>query len=62
LERFYLKRREEKRKAVWRGMQGDPVPCVRVGIGVIAFFFVYSLRMEMPFRCRLAFPGKKKCL
>jgi hypothetical protein len=33
-----------------------------LGIGFIAFFFVYYLRAEVPFGCRQAFPGKEKCL
>jgi hypothetical protein len=49
--------REEKRKTAYWEMQGgletgDP----------IAFFFVYCLRAEMPFRGRLAFPREEKYL
>jgi hypothetical protein len=39
--------REEKRKTAWWGL------------GFIAFFCVYCLRAEMPFRCRWAVPGEK---
>jgi hypothetical protein len=31
-------------------------------VGFIAFFFVYCLRAEMPFRCRWAFPREEMCL
>jgi hypothetical protein len=59
-----LKKREEK-FAYW-GMQGDQetsdlvIPWARVGSGFYSLF-LHCLRVEMPLRCKQAFP-REKCL
>jgi hypothetical protein len=51
----------EKRKTAWWGVHGDPETggSVVQGGDRVLVFFVYCLRVEMPFRCRWAFSGRR---
>jgi hypothetical protein len=54
--------RKEKRKTAYWGMQRDPetvIPWVRVRSGFYSLF-LHCLRVEMPFRCKQAFPREEK--
>jgi hypothetical protein len=56
--------REEKRETAYWGMQGDLETSESMGRGGEWCFiaFLHCLMVEMPFRCKWAFPREENCL
>jgi hypothetical protein len=57
---FVEKRRERLCIGECRGTWKPVILWVRVGVGFIAF--LHCLMVEMPFRCKQAFPREERCL
>jgi hypothetical protein len=58
---FVEKRRERLHIGECKGTQKPVILWVKVGSGFYSLF-LHCLRVEMPFRCRWAFPREEKCL
>jgi hypothetical protein len=58
---FVEKRRERLHIGECRGTRQPVIPWVRVGSGFYSLF-LHCLVVEMPFRCKRAFPREEKCL